>query len=243
MSSEQIPLSGYKSKIVEQQNFDTINVGKPLLNEDDEYVFRLTKVPHVIKTQVVREKDGIKTTENAEKAVCDFEETSTKNIVTSFLRIDKLNFSEDDSYRSAVIRFFHKIGSPLTENKEPNWEDKFVVGMRFRGRVKVKQGEDKDRKVVIRYYLDIPTVRKLLPTDFEGAAPAVSPSGSMAFAQPPVEHSPDADRKRLLNAQIIVKGCATSSDAMMRLLDAKVGNDIIAAFVQADKNGLITYPC
>lgn len=249
MSSEQIPLSGYKSKIVEQQNFDTINVGKPLLNEDDEYVFRLTKVPHVIRTQVIREKDGIKTTENAEKAVCDFEDTASKNIVTAFFRIDKLNFSEDESFRSAVIRFFHKIGSPLTENKEPNWEDKFIVGMRFRGRVKVKQGEDKDHKVVVRYYLDIPTVRKLLPTDFEGAAPAVTTSGTatgtggMTFAQPAPDRSPDADRKRLLNAQIIVKGCATSNDAMMRLLDAGVGNDIIAAFVQADKNGLITYPC
>lgn len=234
MSSEQIPLSGYKSKIVEQQNFDTINVGKSLLNEDDEYVFRLTKVPHVIKTQVVREKDGIKTTENAEKAVCDFEDTTSKNIVTSFFRIDKLNFSEDESYRSGVIRFFQKIGSPLTENKEPNWEEKFIVGMRFRGRVKVKQGTDKDGKPVVRYYLDVPTVRKLLATDFEGATPA---------AKPTPDRSPEADRKRLLNAQIIVKGCANRDAALSRLLDARVDSDIIAAFIQADKDGLITYPC
>jgi len=32
-------------------------------------------------------------------------------------------------------------------------------------------------------------------------------------------------------------------DAMSRLLDAKVAPDIIAAFIQADKDGLITYPC
>jgi len=230
--SEQIPLEGYKSTVVEKQNFDGMNKGKPLLNEDDEYVFRLTKVPHVIKTQVVREnKDGSKTTETATKAVCDFEDAVTKNIVTAFFRIDKLNFTDDESYRSAVIRFFQKIGSPLTENKCPNWTDKFIVGMRFRGRVKVKPGVDKDGQPVTRYYLDIPTVRKLLPTDFEGAT------------QTPIERSPSADRTRLMNAQIVVKGCTTSMDAISRLMDAKVASDVVAAFIQADKDGLITYPC
>lgn len=234
MTSEQIPLSGYKSKIVEKQNFDDQNKGKALLNEDDEYVFRLTKVPHVIKTQQVRDnKDGSKSTEIAEKAVCDFEDTTSKNIVTSFFRIDKLNFSEDESYRSGVIRFFQKIGSPLTENKEPNWEDKFIVGMRFRGRVKVKQGVDKDGKPLVRYYLDVPTVRKLLPTDFEGAAPATTPAA----------RNPQADRAKLANAQLLIKGCANKSDAVYKLLEATVDTEVVAAFIQADKDGLITYPC
>jgi hypothetical protein len=103
--------------------------------------------------------------------------------------------------------------------------------MRFRGRVKVKPGVDKDGQPVTRYYLDIPTVRKLLPTDFEGAAPA------------PIERSPASDRTRLMNAQIVVKGCATPMDAMARLMEAKVASDIIGAFIQADKDGLITYPC
>jgi hypothetical protein len=224
--SEQMQLDGFKSTIVEKQNFDDMNKGKPLLNEDDEYVFRLTKVPHVIKTQVIRDnKDGSKTTEIAMKAVCDFEDGITKNIVTAFLRIDKLNFSDDESYRSAVIRFFQKIGSPLTENKCPNWTDKFVVGMRFRGRVKVKPGVDKDGQPITRYYLDIPTVRKLLPTDFENTASSVH------------------DKSPLMNAQIIVKGCSTPMDAISRLTDAKVTSDVIAAFIKADKEGIITYPC
>jgi hypothetical protein len=56
----------------------------------------------------------------------------------------------------------------------------------------------------------------------------------------PAKPSPDA--LNLANAKLIVHGCANRTDALQRLADAKVGDEIITAFVKASSAGQITYP-
>jgi hypothetical protein len=229
MSDGVVDLSNYKSEIVEQKTFDDQNKGKPLLNTDDEYVFKLIKFPHGYKKiDEKKNSDGSTTTVNKTMAVCEFEEFVTKNIVTTQFRIDKVNFGTDEQYKSGVVKFFQKLGTPLTENKPPNWKECFVPGMRFRGRVVVKTMKDKDNNDVTKYYLDVPTVRKLLASDTVGES----------FAQ----SSPTLDAAgKVAMALSVAKGSKNAGDAFAMLI-GKVTQDVIQEFIAADKNGDIKYP-
>ena len=225
-SEPQRTLAGYKSKVHEQGEFDNPNDGKPVLTEFDEYVLRLTSFPKV-KTfqQVKQKKDGTQVAINVDKAICEFEDFVTRNIVTAMFRVDSLNFADDEAYESAILKFFRKMGHPIPEGIEPVWEELFVVGMRFRSRVVVGKGEDK--KPNGRYYLDVPTVRPLLAADKD------------ASEQPP---KPSDAQNALANALYLAKGAKTSKDALGMLNDAKAGKEVVMAFMHADLDDKIKYP-
>lgn len=232
MSDEaQRTLAGYKSTVHAQENFENPNTGKVPLNDSDEYVLRLTKIPRVIKQNKTKEKDGITKTIVVDTAVCEFEEKEHKNIVAAFFRVDNLNFSIEDKFESGVIRFFKKIKTPLVEGQEPNWENHFIPGMRFRSRVVI--GLDNNKQTTGIYYLDVPTCRPLLPSDKAG-------EGFEKPAATPPQTAPEASD--LANAKLIVHGCTNRTDALQRLTDAKVSDTIITAFVKASSAGQITYP-
>ena len=233
MTEVQQSLVGYKSRVVEGTAFADPNKGKALLNSDDEYVFRLTKIPHVVKQLQTKKKDGVEIKVPVEKVVVEWEEQTTKNIVVSFFRVDAVNFSDDESFESAVVRFFKKIKVPLPEHSEINWENHFVVGMRFRGRVIVKSDVDKDNLPVVKYYLDIPTCRKLLPSDITGESP-VAESTKPA---PPASGQSD-----ILNACLIAKGAKDSHEALQKLRDANASKELTMAFFNADLSNQIKYP-
>lgn len=225
MSDEaQRSLSGYKSKVHEQSDFDNPNEGKPPLTEFDEYTLRLTAFPKVKTFQQLKKINGVEKAINIDKAIIVFEEETTKNEVISLMRVDSLNFSEDDAFESAIIRFFRKIGHPLKEGIEPNWDEYFVVGMRFLARVAV--GKD-DKKVPSgKYYLDVPTCRPLKGT----TPPTTTPA------------KPSPDGASLANALLIVHGCANISDAIKRLSTANVTQDVMTAFLDANAAGKLTFP-
>lgn len=233
MSDEQQrSLVGYKSKVHEAGDFENPNEGKPPLDDSEEYVLRLTKFPNV-KTfdQIKEKKDGTRVTIKVDKAICEFEERDTKNIVTAFFRVDSLNFSEDESFESGIVRFFKKIKNPLPENAAPDWTQYFIVGMRFRGRVVIGKGQDK--KPNGNYYLDVPTCRPLLASD-----KAREDFGTTSSDAPQTAASVDSVAK----AKIIIVGCADSATAYQRLLEAKAQPELIQAFLLADKRGEIAYP-
>ena len=226
MTDDQRSLSGYKSKVHEQGDFENPNEDKPALNENDEYIIRLKSFPRVKTFQQVKEKkDGSRATINVDKAICEFEDTASGNVITSFFRIDSLNFSEDESYQSAIIKFFKKIGTPLAENIAPDWDRMFVVGMRFRGRVVI--GRDANKQPDGRYYLDIPTCRPLLPSDKAGES--FSPT------------KPDAPNL-LANALLLAKGAKDVHVAMDMLQKASASKEVVMALFQADLDGKVTYP-
>lgn len=230
MTDQQIDLGNYKGEVVERKNFEDQNKGKPLLNSDDEYVFRLTKFPRAIHTTDKKKNvDGSETSVPKIKAVCEFEELVSKNIVVTMFRIDKLNFGEDETFTSGVVKFFRKIGSPLTENKYPDWRERFVVNMRFRGRVVVKNEKDKDNNPITKYYLDVPTVRKLLPSDKAGED----------FAHDTPAQKPDAT---LANALLLAKGSKTHQEAMDKLQSQGATKEVVMALFQANYDGKITFP-
>jgi hypothetical protein len=234
MSDEaQRTLSGYKSNVHEQGEYENPNEGKPALSDTEEYVLRLNKPPKVIQQTKTKEKDGIKKNIKVDTAVCEFIEKDTKNIVVAFFRVDSLNFSTEDAYESGVIRFFKKIKNPLVEGVAPDWDNYFIPGIRFRSRVVVKLGPDKLPTGV--YYLDVPTCRPLLPSDKAGEDFEKPPQTTM-----PPKPSPEASE--LANAKLIAHGCANRTDALQRLADAKIDGSIIAAFVRASNAGEITYP-
>lgn len=222
-------LAGYKSKVHDQEEFENPNEGKPLLTEFDEYVLRLITFPKDIhiKTfqQVKQKKDGTQIAINVDKAICEFEDSVTHNIVTAMFRVDSLNFADDEAYESAILKFFRKIGHPVPGGIEPVWEELFVVGMRFRSRVVVGRGEDK--KPNGRYYLDVPTVRPLLASDKD------------ASVQPP---KPSDAQNALTNALYLAKGAKTSKDALGMLSDAKADKEVVMAFMHADLDEKIKYP-
>jgi len=223
MSDEQRTLAGYKSKVHEQEDFANPNEGKPLLDDVTEYVFRLTEFPRVKTMDQVKEKrDGTKQTVKVDKAICIFEEETTKNVVTAFFRVDSLNFSEDESFESGVVRFFKKIKTPLIEGVPPEWEQYFVVGMRFRGRVIVKKGEDK--KPNGAYYLDVPTCRPILESDKHPEAIASSGAPS------------------LIDALFLAKGAKDGNEAYHKLTTAGASTALIQVFISASKAGQVTYP-
>jgi hypothetical protein len=229
MTEQNDDLGGYTGEVVERKNFENENKGKPLLNPDDEYVFRLIKFPRKINTSDEKKNpDGSTTTVPKVKAVCEFEELASKNIVVTMFRVDKLNFGEDEKFTSGVVKFFRKIGSPLTENKYPDWKEKFVVNMRFRGRVVVKTEKDKDNNTVTKYYLDVPTVRKLQPSDTAGES--FSPS------------TPSKSDASLANALLLCKGASDFNTAMSLLKSAQASKEVTMALFQANLDGKVTFP-
>lgn len=230
MTDEQRSLAGYKSKVHEQGDFENPNDGKPFLNDTDEYVLQLKEFPRV-KTfdQVKEKKDGSRTTIKVDKAICNFEEKQTKNIVTAFFRVDTLNFSEEEAYESAVVRFFKKIKQPLPENAEPDWTKYFIVGMRFRARVVIGKGQDKQPNHT--YFLDVPTCRPLLPSDKAGE--------DFAHEAP---QKPDASDGTLANALLLAKGAVDFNSAMAMLKDAGASKEVVMALFQANLDNKVIFP-
>ncbi len=231
MPEEQQTIAGYKGKVQEPGEFKNPNEGKPPLNEDDEYVLQLVALPRVIHQKQEKErKDGTKYHEDVDMAYCDFEEKGSKNIVTARFRIDKLNYSDEDKYRSGVITFFHKIGHDLPEHIYPDWTQYFIVGMRFRSRIKI--GYDKlpaGGKIPNgRYWLDGPTCRKLLASDTAGED-----------FQTPTQLKPDAT---LPNALLLAKGAKDGHEALNKLKQANATKELTMAFFNADLEGKVTYP-
>lgn len=232
MTDEQQTLAGYKGKVQEPGEFANPNEGKPVLNDNDEYVLKLATFPRVIDQKQPKEKrDGTKYMEDVQKAVCEFEEPITKNIVTAFFRVDKLNFAEEDAYRSGIIRFFQKIGNPLPEHVYPDWTQFFIVGMRFRSRIVV--GIDKAPSGVKtpngRYYLDVPTCRKLLASDTAGESFAATTQ-------------PQTSTGSLSNALLLAKGSKDRTEALDKLTKAMAPKELTLAFFNADLTGEIKYP-
>jgi len=230
MTEEQRTLAGYKSKVHEQGDFENPNDGKPPLDDITEYVFQMTAFPRVKEfSQIKEKKDGSRVTVKVDKAICDFEEKNTKNIVTAFFRVDSLNFSEDESFESGVVRFFKKIKAPLPENTEPDWTKHFIVGMRFRGRVVV--GKDEKKLPNGRYFLDVPTCRPLLPSDKAGE--------DFAHESP---QKPDASTATLANALLLAKGAVDFNSAMAMLKDAGASKEVVMALFQANLDNKVTFP-
>lgn len=230
MTNEQRGLAGYKSKVHEQGDFENPNEGKTPLDDITEYVLKLTAFPRVKEFQQVKEKkDGARVTIKVDKAICDFEEQQTKNIVTAFFRVDSLNFSEDESFESGIVRFFKKIKHPLVDGIEPDWSQYFVVGMRFRGRVVV--GKDEKKVPNGRYFLDVPTCRPLLPSDKDGEA--------FANEQPA---QTTASNGTLANALLLAKGAKDFNSAMDKLNAAGASKDVAMALFNANLDGKITFP-
>lgn len=229
MTEQPIDIGNYQGEVVERKNFEDQNKGKVLLNSDDEYIFTLTTFPRGFpKKEEKINADKSVTTVNKTMAVCEFEERDSKNIVVTMFRIDKLNFGEDETFRSGVVKFFQKLGAPLQENKYPNWKEHFIVGMRFRGRVVIKTEKNKDNNTVIKYYLDVPTVRKLHPSDKAGEAfSSDTPS------------KPDAS---LSNALLLAKGATDFNTAMSLLKSAQASKEVTMALFQANLDGKVTFP-
>ena len=61
--------------------------------------------------QPKKDKSGKETVIQVDKAICEFEEEGTKNVVLAFWRVDSLNFSDDD-FESAILRFFRSLVGP-----------------------------------------------------------------------------------------------------------------------------------
>ena len=214
-------LAGYKSKVHEAGEFENPNEGKPVLNDSDEYVLRLTAFPNV-KTfpQIKEKKDGTRTTIQVDKAICVFEEELTHNIVTAFFRVDSLNFSDTESFESGIVRFFKKIKAPLPEAGDIDWTEHFLVGMRFRSRVAV--GVDDKKQPNGKYFLDVPTCRPILPSDKNDGT--VKPDASLA------------------NALLLSKGAKDFNTAMDMLKAAGSSKEVAMALFNANLDGKVTFP-
>ena len=230
MTEQQIDIGNYQGEVVERKNFEDQNKGKALLNSDDEYIFTLLKFPRGFpKKEEKINADKSVTTVHKTMAVCEFEERDSKNVVVTMFRVDKLNFGEDEKFRSGVVKFFQKLGTPLPENKYPNWKEHFIVGMRFRGRVVIKTEKDKDNNTVMKYYLDVPTVRKLLPSDKAGED----------FSRGDSNAKPDAS---LANALLLCKGAKDFNTAMDMLKAAGSSKEVAMALFNANLDGKVTFP-
>lgn len=235
--NQQRSLAGYKSQVHEQGEYDNPNEGKPVLDDSEEYVLKLIAFPNVRTFDQIKEnKDGSRKTIKVDKAICEFEETKTKNIVTAFFRVDSLNFSDEESFESGVVRFFKKIKNPLPENVSPDWTKYFLVGMRFRGRVAIGKGQDK--KPNARYYLDVPTCRPLLQSDTAGED--FEHAGKDAATQTAKEAL--APAATLTNALLLAKGAKTYQEAMDKLQSASAPKDLVMALFQAHLDGKLTFP-
>ena len=226
MTEPQKSIAGYKSKIHESEDFENPNEGKAVLNDQDEYIFRLTKMPHV-KTmpQPKKDKSGKEIVIQVDKAICEFEEESTKNIVLAFWRVDSLNFSDDD-FESAILRFFRRIGTPVSPNEDVDWEKYFIPGMRFRARVAIGKGQDK--KPNGKYFIDVPTCRKILASDMHPEAAATLP--------------PSDNATMLANALFLAKGSKDFRAAMAMLENANAPKEIVMALFNANLDDKLKFP-
>jgi len=237
MSEEQRSLSGYRSKVHEQGEYENPNEGKPPLTEFDEYVLRLTAFPKVKTFQQLKKIAGVERPISVDKAIIVFEEENTKNEVLSLMRVDSLNFSEDDAFESAIIRFFRKIQHPLKEGIEPKWDDYFVVGMRFRARVVV--GKDGDKKPNGKYYLDVPTCRPLgvITKTFE----QIAKEDASSQTTPPVENT-KKPYAVLGNALFLARGAKNYQEATGMLEKANASKEVMMALLGAHMDEKIKYP-
>jgi hypothetical protein len=231
MSEEQRSLAGYKSPAHKQGDFDDVNIGKPALDDSTEYILSLRAIPKVKKMPVDKEdkNTGEKKKVLVDKAICEFVEESTKNIVVTFLKIESLNFSDEGKYESAVVTFFKKIKRPLPPDQDvEDWTQHFVLGMRFRSRVVIKQKLNKDGTRVNNYYLDIPTCRPILPSDMHPEAAATLNNQDAAAT--------------LANAVFLAKGAKDFHEAMAMLEKANAPKDIVMALFQAHQDGKVKFP-
>lgn len=131
---------------------DLTNPGLPVLNDQDEYVFRLEKVN--LKKQV----PGFKAGEKVDKFHTTWKEEKTGNVLMMSFRVDKPRINLDNpKFQTPVLTFLNKIGLPVREGEEPIWGNLFIEGMRIRGRV---QPVTKDGKPTGGYRMEIATVRK-----------------------------------------------------------------------------------
>ena len=227
MSDEQRSLAGYRGNVHEAGDFENPNEGKPKLDDSEEYVFRLTAFPKVKSFDQIKEKkDGTRVTIKVDKAICEFEEEKTNNVVTAFFRVDSLNFSEDEAFESGVVRFFKKIKAPLPENGYPDWTQHFIVGMRFRGRVALGKGADK--KPNGNYYLDVPTCRPIMESDKHPEAAA--------------NQSAPQTNATLANAKFLCKGAKSYSEAEDMLRKAAVDTPLLVALFEAHHDDKLVYP-
>ena len=229
MTEEQCSLMGYKSKIHEQGDFENPNEGKPQLTDLDEYIFRLKAFPKVKQfAQLKEKKDGTHVKIDVDKAICEFEEETTHNTVLAFFRIDSLNFSEEESFESGVIRFFKKIKTPLQEGVSPEWDNYFITGMRFRGRVVIGKGQDKQPNGM--YYLDIPTCRPILLGD-KYPETLQAPQKELSIPGTSID-----------TIKLLIKGTKDKDEGIMKLYELKQSPEVVQMFITAVRNGKITFP-
>jgi hypothetical protein len=183
-------------------------------------------MPHV-KTmpQPKKDKQGKETVIQVDKAICEFEEEGTKNIVLAFWRVDSLNFSDDD-FESAILRFFRRIGTPVSTDGDIDWSNYFLPGMRFRARVAIGKGADK--KPNGKYFLDVPTCRKILASDMHPDAAATLPTANASAA--------------LTNALYLAKGAKDFHEAMAMLEKAQASKEVTMALFQANLDSAVRYP-
>ena len=232
MSEEQRSLAGYKSKVHEQGDFENPNEGKTPLNDTDEYVLRLAEFPRVKEfSQLKEKKDGTRVTIKVDKAICDFVEEKSGNIVTAFFRVDSLNFSDDEAFESGIVRFFKKIKAPLPEAGDIEWGNHFITGMRFRGRVVV--GKDEKKQPNQRYYLDVPTCRPLLPSDKHPDAVASAQENTVKET---------TSTGTLANALLLVKGAKDFNSAMDMLKAAGASKEVTMALFTANLEDRVKFP-
>ena len=134
------------------------NVGKPKLNDQDEYVFALKRVT------LGRDKPKPGAKNNGER--CDlfytiWEEETTKSLMMIKLRVDQLGEgwkrAKNPKFERGIVQFFDRIAVPLTEGKEPNFGNLFILGMRFRARVDVGTTDGQPNGY---YHLNMPTMRR-----------------------------------------------------------------------------------
>lgn len=233
MTDEQRSLAGYKSKVHTQEDFQDPNVGKPVLDDVTEYVFRLKEIPRLQKKEVTKKrKDNSEVKVMTDRAIVVFVEEKTLNEVATFFRVDALNFDPDGTYESAIITFFKKIKAPLPEGQDvDDWSIHFVTGMRIRGRVAVKANTNPDTKeVTYKYFLDVPTIRPILLSDKNPEA-----------IQSTIENTAKSNAT-LANAKFLAKGAKNYSEAEDMLKKASAETPLLVALFEANANGTLVFP-
>jgi len=65
----------------------------------------------------------------------------------------------------------------------------------------------------------------------------------ISASQPPASPQSGDTSVLLANAMLIVHGCEDAMSATQRLFDAQCKAEVVQAFMQANKEGKITYPC
>jgi hypothetical protein len=96
--------------------------------------------------------------------------------------------------------------------------------MRFRARVIVDRERDITKKPTGKYYLDVPTCRKLMASDMTEQPETPEPVGT------------------LLNALLLAKGAKDHNEAMDKLNAAGASKELAMALFNANLDGLVKYP-